>query len=250
MRLFGLVGFPLSHSFSAAYFTEKFAKEQIHDASFRLFPIQNISEIIPLIINNADLLGFSVTIPYKISILPFLDSLEPEAKDIGAVNCVKIARNFSKIELTGYNTDIYGFKESLIPLLKPYHGKALILGTGGAAKAVGYVLQRLGIYFSLVSRNPKKDTALNYSELNEEIINDNLLIINTTPLGMYPETNRCPEIPYRFLNDKHLLFDLTYNPSETLFLKKGRKAGATTINGLKMLELQAEKSWEIWNCQK
>jgi len=250
MRLFGLIGFPLSHSFSAIYFEKKFAREHISDTHFRLFPIEEISKVLSLIHHQTDLQGFSVTIPYKTAILPFINFLDTEAEAVGAVNCVKIVRNISEVELTGYNTDVYGFRETLIPLLRPFHRKALVLGTGGAAKAVCFVLEQLGISFRLVSRIAKMNNALTYSEINEEIIHDNLLIINTTPLGMYPEINQCPEIPYQFLGNKHLLFDLTYNPSETLFLKKGRKAGASIINGLQMLEFQAEKAWEIWNNPK
>jgi shikimate dehydrogenase len=160
---------------------------------------------------------------------------------------VKIKRTASGNILTGYNTDLYGFRQSLTPALKPVHKNALVLGTGGAAKAVCYTLHELGIHYTLVSRTGNGDTILKYSQLTENTINDNLLIINTSPVGMYPDTDKCPDIPYKFLNDQHLLFDLIYNPAETMFLQSGREAGATTLNGFKMLELQAEKSWEIWN---
>lgn len=247
MRLFGLIGFPLSHSFSAKYFAKKFESENISDADYRLFPFEDISGIIPLIEQNHDLQGFNVTIPYKVAILPYLDAITEAAKSVGAVNCVKIERNESGNTLTGYNTDVYGFRESLVPALKTFHHKALVLGTGGAAKAVCYTLHELGIKSTLVSRSGNEESVLKYPQLNEEIIVDNLLIINTTPVGTYPDTEKCPDIPYQFLSNKHLLFDLIYNPAETLFLQLGHEAGAITLNGSKMLELQAEKSWEIWN---
>ena len=247
MRLFGLIGFPISHSFSVNYFEKKFAGEQISDAEYRLFPLKDINSLTQLLDQQTDLKGFNITIPHKIAILPFLQHTIKEAIEVGAVNCVKIERDLSGTKLIGYNTDIYGFRESLVPLLKNYHQNALILGTGGAAKAVCYCLKELGINYSLVSRKRNQESSLEYLQLTKEILSDNLLIINTTPLGMYPETGNCPDIPYQFLTNRHLLFDLVYNPAETLFLKNGREAGATTKNGLQMLELQAEKSWEIWN---
>jgi shikimate dehydrogenase len=247
MRLFGLIGFPLSHSFSAKYFAEKFESENISDAEYRLFPLENISEIISLLKLNPDLQGFNITIPYKVAILPYLDHITEVAKSVGAVNCVKIERSKSDIILTGYNTDVFGFKESMVPFLKPFHSSALVLGTGGAAKAVCYTLNELGIKFTLVSRSGNDESTLNYTQLSKKTICDNLLIINTSPVGTFPDVDKCPDIPYQFLTNKHLLFDLIYNPSETKFLKLGREAGATTLNGAKMLVLQAEKSWEIWN---
>jgi len=247
MRLFGLIGYPLAHSFSAKYFKEKFAAEGIPDAEYRLFPLENISEITSLIELHPDLQGFNITIPYKVAILPYLNKISEAAQSVGAVNCVKIERNTSEVKLSGYNTDVYGFKASLNPFLKPFHKKALVLGTGGASKAVCFTLKELGIEYTLVSRSDPKESILNYSQLTEEIITDNLLIINTTPVGTSPVVDKCPDIPYQFLGNSHLLFDLIYNPAETMFLKQGREAGATTINGSKMLELQAEKSWEIWN---
>ncbi len=248
MRLFGLIGYPLSHSFSAQYFAKKFSDGHISDAGYHLFPLEDISILPQLIEQQPDLEGFNITIPYKESILPYLDHLTAEATDIGAVNCVKIDRNQpSGVKLTGYNTDIYGFKESLVPLLKSYHQTALILGTGGASKAVSFALKQMGIAYTLVSRSGQRDTTIHYSQITENLINKSLIIINSTPAGMYPHTESCPDIPYQFLGSKHILFDLIYNPAETKFLKMGREAGATTLNGLKMLELQAEKSWEIWN---
>lgn len=247
MRLFGLIGNPLSHSFSAKYFENKFEKESISDADFRLFPIESISKLHSIIEQNPALTGLSVTIPYKLAVLPQLNHLSEEAKAIGAVNCIAIKRDGSKSELTGYNTDIHGFRASLEPHLQACHNRALILGTGGAAKAVSFVLKKKGIEFKFVSRNSENNDSLLYSQLTEKVINDNLLIINTTPLGMYPNIESFPEIPYQFLSERHFLYDLVYNPLETRFLLKGKERGAGIKNGLQMLEIQAEKSWEIWN---
>lgn len=247
MRLFGLIGYPLSHSFSAQYFAQKFIAEHITDTLYGLFPLEDISLLISFINHHPDLQGFNITIPYKLAILPYLNCISEKAAAVGAVNCVKIERNDSGSILTGYNTDVYGFRQSLTPLLKPYHNSALVLGTGGAAKAVCYALLELGIHYTSVSRSGDEVNILNYSQLTEKILSDNLLIINTSPLGMFPETDSYPDIPYQFLTSKHVLFDLIYNPAETKFLQMGREAGAVTLNGLKMLEIQAEKSWEIWN---
>jgi shikimate dehydrogenase len=247
MKQFGLIGYPLAHSFSAQYFSEKFFRENIHDCRYELFPIQNISEIKFLIENNISLKGLNITIPYKESIIPFLTSLDNTAKEIGAVNTIRIIDNKNFI-LHGYNTDAYGFEESIKPLLKKDHQKALILGTGGASRAVAYVLKKLGIEFLFISRNKNgTNSILQYNELNREIILTHQLIINTTPLGMFPNINEMPDIPYDFITKDHLLFDLVYNPSETLFMKKGIKKNAVVANGLQMLYLQAERSWQIWN---
>jgi shikimate dehydrogenase len=247
MRLFGLIGFPLSHSFSAKYFAEKFESENITDTDYHLFPLEDIAEVTSLIKLNPDLQGFNVTIPYKLAILPYLNSISEAAKSVGAVNCVKVSRNGPDINLTGYNTDVYGFRESLLPALKSYHSSALVLGTGGAAKAVCYTLNEMGITYTLVSRKGDEVSILKYNQLTENIINSNLLIINTSPVGTFPDIDNCPDIPYQFLGNRHLLFDLIYNPAETKFLRLGREAGATILNGSDMLVLQAEKSWEIWN---
>jgi shikimate dehydrogenase len=247
MRLFGLIGYPLSHSFSARYFAKKFVDENISDAAYQLFPLEEISMLPLLIRQQPDLQGFNITIPYKVHVLPFLDHISKEAASVGAVNCVKIERNATGVKLTGYNTDIYGFSESLVPALKPEQRKALVLGTGGASKAVCYTLKELGISCTLVSRSGKQKSCLQYSQLTDKIISENLLIVNTTPVGMYPDTDVCPDIPYQFLDNRHLLYDLIYNPEETKFMRMGREAGASVMNGLQMLELQAEKSWEIWN---
>jgi len=247
MRLFGLIGLPLSHSFSAQYFAEKFARENIADATYRLFPLDNLEVIPNLLKQQIDLQGFNVTIPYKVAILPYLNHISDEAAAIGAVNCVKIERIGSSVTLTGFNTDIYGFRESLLPLLNPSHTKALVLGTGGAAKAVCFVLGQLGIDFISISRKKKLKSDLSYADITEEVIRNHKLIINTTPLGMFPEVLNCPDIPYQHISGSHILYDLIYNPAETEFLKRGKDAGALTCNGLQMLVLQAEKSWEIWN---
>jgi shikimate dehydrogenase len=247
MQLFGLIGFPVSHSFSARYFAEKFSNEEISNTEYRLFPLEDISQLPTLIENNHELQGFNVTIPHKVGILPYLDKISPEAAEVGAVNCVKISRNSTGIHLIGYNTDVFGFRESLILFLKPHHKNALVLGTGGASKAVCYSLNSLDINYTLVSRSPDKSDILHYNQITESIIHKNLLIINTTPVGQFPDIEACPEIPYQFLSNKHLLFDLIYNPVQTRFLKNGFVQGASILNGHQMLQLQAEKSWEIWN---
>lgn len=247
MKIYGLIGYPLSHSFSATLFSDFFFREGIKDSRFELYPIEHISDIIPLINNTKELKGLSVTIPHKTTVMPLLNSIDPVAKEIGAVNNIKIIRenNFS---LRGFNTDVYGFEESLKPLLKKDHSKALILGTGGSSKAVAYVLTKLGIEYYFVSRNANiEQQILTYTELNKDIFSDHRLIINTTPAGMFPDITGFPDIPYELLSKDHLLFDLTYNPAETIFLKKGIEKGCTTSNGLKMLWLQAMKSWQIWN---
>ena len=244
MKQYGLIGYPLSHSFSKGYFAEKFAKENIVDCKYDVFPLEKIEDFVELCNDKKNLIGLNVTIPYKEKIIPFLDELDETAANIGAVNTIK----FSNGKKIGYNSDAYGFEMSLKPLLKSHHTQALILGTGGASKAVEYVLKKLGIAFQYVSRT-KNDKAISYEELNESIIQHSKLIINTTPIGMYPNIDTAPDIPYNVLTEKHLLYDLVYNPEETLFLKKGKEKGAQTKNGLEMLYLQAERSWEIWNSQ-
>ena len=245
MRTFGLIGYPLSHSFSQKYFTEKFKKENITDCEFKVFPLENIESLPTLLKENPTLCGLSVTIPHKQSVMKCLDDIDSAAQNIGAVNCIKRWKTENgKWKMKGYNTDIVGFENSLKPLLKSHHTHALILGTGGAAKAVAYILDKSKIKFRLVSRN--KNT-FSYSQITEAIVHESTLIINTTPLGMFPNLDSCPDIPYQFLSSKHLLYDLTYNPEESLFLKKGKEKGAQIKNGLEMLHLQAEKAWEIWN---
>lgn len=239
--VYGLIGYPLSHSFSPGYFKGKFAKAEI-DAVYRLFPLANIKELPKLLAEHSSLSGLNVTIPYKEQVIPFLDDIDNAAKTIAAVNCIKISNG----KLKGYNTDVIGFEQSLAPLLQPQHTKALVLGTGGAAKAVAYVLDKLNIDYKLVSSSGKTGTVA-YEDISAATVDEHTLIINTTPLGMHPNIDACPDIPYSALGETHLLYDLIYNPEETLFLKRGKAQGATTKNGYEMLVLQAEASWDIWN---
>ncbi len=248
MNLFGLIGYPLSHSFSASYFTEKFKIESITNAEFRLFPIPDISAVRFLLADQPNLKGLSVTIPYKEKIIPYLDELDDVAQKVGAVNAIQISIKNNKTYLKGFNTDVIGFEKTLRPLLEPHHQQALILGSGGASKAVMYVMNKLNIPFKIISRD-LQNGLLTYSQLNPEIIASHQIIINTTPLGMYPEINNCPDIPYHLLTSSHLLFDLIYNPEETVFLIQGKSHFAKTKNGLEMLICQAEAAWEIWNNQ-
>lgn len=249
MDCYGLIGYPLAHSFSARFFKEKFELEDI-DAEYLNFEIDDILDTRRVILFNQDLKGLNVTIPYKEKVIPFLNKLSPEAEAIGAVNTIKINRlegDMYFYELTGYNTDYIGFKNSLEPLLKPeVHKSALILGTGGASKAVAFALSIMGIEWTYVSRS-KSEGRISYDELSADIIYENKLIINTTPLGTYPDVNNCPDIPYSQLTEQHLLYDLVYNPEETLFLKQGKEHGAVIKNGEEMLELQALEAWKIWN---
>lgn len=244
-KKFGLIGKNISYSFSKGYFLNKFKELKLNNYSYRNYDLPEIDEF-PFIIyhKEEEFGGFNVTIPYKQSIMRYLSDIDEVAQEIGAVNTIKITDDN---ELIGYNTDAYGFENSLKPLLKNHHKKALILGTGGASKAVAYVLNKLNIEFQLVSRKPVADNQISYEDISEEIIKSHQLIINCTPLGTHPNIKECPNIPYNLLSKKHFLYDLIYNPSETEFLKRGKKQGATTKNGLEMLELQAEKSWEIWN---
>jgi shikimate dehydrogenase len=245
MQLFGLIGYPLSHSFSKGYFAEKFQKENIEGCRYDNYPIDNINLLPEIIKNSPELSGLNVTIPYKEKVLAFLDSISDEAKEIGAVNTILINRQNDQIILSGYNTDVYGFGESLRPLLEPHHTSALILGTGGASKAVKFALTKLGVDFIQVSRNRSEKT-LAYEDLSRKIIEDHKIIINTTPLGTYPKVEECPPLPYKYLSSNHLLYDLVYNPAVTAFLNQGLTHHCRTKNGLEMLHLQAEKSWEIW----
>lgn len=244
-RLFGLIGCPLTHSFSANYFNDKFLRENIIDAEYRNFPISNIAEFNKLIVSNENLLGLNVTIPYKETIIPLLDELDEIATNVGAVNCVKIIRETNRIYSKGFNTDVIGFKKSLISKLTAYHTQALILGSGGASKAIAYLLDSLKIDYKIVSRQNIVG-ALKYSELTNKIIEKYKLIINTTPVGMFPNTDEVIRISYNGVTSNHLLFDLIYNPSETVFLKKGRERGAEILNGRAMLQHQAEAAWEIF----
>lgn len=245
MKQYGLIGHPLSHSFSSNYFTEKFKKEFISNCSYQLFDIEQLADFDNIIKENSNLLGLNVTIPYKETIFDFLDDIDSIAKQIGAVNTIKIDP-ITKHK-TGFNTDYYGFKKSLKPFLAIAHQRALILGTGGASKAIYYVLKELNIDCLFVSRNPTTDNEISYKEVNNYVIQHHQIIVNTTPVGTFPNIDEKPNIPYEFLSDQHLLYDLVYNPTETQFLKEGKGYGCITLNGLEMLQLQAEKSWEIWN---
>ena len=246
MKQYGLIGFPLSHSFSKRFFTEKFEQENIR-ATYRNFEIKSISELPSVIGKNPELIGLNVTIPYKEQVIPCLNELDKAAAQIGAVNTIKITRENSGFFLKGFNTDTYGFEQAIEPLLKSYHQKALILGTGGASKAIKFVLEKLGIgYISATTGKPQKNR-IKYENIDKKMMAERLLIINATPLGTYPQTDSSPAIPYEFITKKHLLFDLVYNPEVTLFLKKGKARGAAIKNGYEMLEQQALKSYEIWN---
>ena len=247
MQKYGLIGYPLKHSFSIGYFNEKFEAENI-DAQYVNFEIPDIRDFMEVIEENPNLCGLNVTIPYKEQVIPYLDELDKDTAKIGAVNVIKIIRlPKGKVKLVGYNSDIIGFTQSIEPLLQPHHTKALILGTGGASKAVFHGLDNLGIKATFVSRTKKSDDILTYRELTPEIMQEHTVIVNTTPLGMYPKVDFCPDIPYDQLTPNHLLYDLLYNPNETLFMKKGKEKGAVVKNGLEMLLLQAFASWEIWN---
>lgn len=242
IKRFGLIGFPLSHSFSKKYFSEKFEREGLSDHVYELYPIDSIEKLPEIISSHPDLHGLNVTIPYKQQVIPFLHSSHlPEG--VNACNCIKIANG----RLHGYNTDVTGFENSFAPLLRPWHKSALVLGNGGATLAVVYVLSKLGIKYNVVSRSLHQGSSLTYDQLDKNIISENLVIINTTPLGTYPNVDECPPIPYAFISGRHYLFDLVYNPSKTLFLKKGEERGAAIKNGYDMLGIQAEESWKIWN---
>lgn len=247
MDKYGLIGYPLKHSFSISYFNEKFQSENI-DAEYVNFEIPRIEDFMEVVEENPNLRGLNVTIPYKEQVIPYLDELDKDTAKIGAVNVIKIIpQGKGDVKLVGYNSDIIGFTRSIEPLLQSHHVKALILGTGGASKAVFHGLANLGIEATFVSRTKKSNDILTYQELTPEIMQEHTVIVNTTPLGMYPNVDACPDIPYDQLTPNHLLYDLLYNPHETLFMKKGMGRGATVKNGLEMLLLQAFVSWEIWN---
>lgn len=243
MKHFGIIGYPLTSSFSKNHFNEKFEKEGL-DANYDLHAIENI-DLFPKLISNTEFAGMNVTIPYKQQVMPFLTELDETASEIGAVNVIKFKYEDGNIRTYGYNTDAIGFETSLLPLLMTQHQKALILGTGGASKAVAYILKKNNIEFKFVSRT-KGENQLSYEELNQEIIENHPLIINTTPLGMYP-AGSFPAIPYEYINKQHLLYDLVYNPAKTVFLEKGEAQGAVIKNGLEMLYGQAKAAWDIWN---
>jgi shikimate dehydrogenase len=242
---YGLVGRNISYSFSRGYFIKKFETLGLQDHLYENFDLPEIGGFAPLIESYNNISGLNVTIPYKEAIIPYLDDLDANARKIGAVNTIKIEGN----SLKGYNTDVYGFRNALEPLLKKHHRRSLILGTGGASKAVAFVFDELGIAYQRVSRTPVAHQ-LDYASLTESIIKENPILVNCTPLGTYPNILDKPPIPYEFIGPEHLLFDLIYNPEKTAFLKEGESHGAAISNGLRMLELQAEKAWEIWTGKK
>ena len=244
MAVYGLVGFPLGHSFSRKYFTDKFETEGIAEASFELMPMELVSGLREKIASMPDLRGFAVTIPHKQAVIHLLDHISDEAKTIGAVNCIKVENGI----LTGYNTDVAGFEQSLVPLLKPHHQAALVFGTGGASKAVQYALRKIGIPYLLVSRDASATNAdLSYTDIDEECMNRHKILINASPAGMTPDEDSCPPIPYEFITPEHLAYDLVYKPAETKFLGLAGEKGATCKNGFDMLIIQAEANWKIWN---
>ena len=245
MDKYGLVGYPLGHSFSRDFFNKKFKDEGI-DAEYANFEIPSISQFPEIIAETPALRGLNVTIPYKEQVIAYLDELSEEARQIGAVNVIRISRENGKARLKGFNSDVIGFTRSISPLLQPDHRKALVLGTGGASKAVLCGLQKLGLDTMPVSRTPKEGM-LDYAQLTPEVLDEYKVIINCTPVGMYPHTAECPPLPYASIGSGHLLYDLVYNPEETLFLRNGRQQGAMTKNGLEMLVLQAQAGWDFWH---
>lgn len=242
MRQFGLIGYPLSHSFSKKYFTGKFSEEGISNCNYELYPISSIDQFPQLLKDVDGLEGVNVTIPYKEDVLPFLHHQSAAVREIGACNCIKIKDG----ELTGYNTDVLGFRQSIEPFLQPHHQQALVLGTGGAAKAVVWVLKQLGIGYKYVSRKNDADM-LRYEDLDEAVMQQYQLVINTTPLGMQPNVHDKPSLPYQYITNHHLCYDLVYNPAKTAFLQLAEERGAAIKNGGDMLVIQAEESWKIWN---
>ena len=243
-KLYGLLGKNISYSFSRGYFTDKFEKLKLKKSKYVNFDLQNIEDFPAIIDDNEHLKGINVTIPYKEDIIPFLSKIDKTAKKIGAVNTIKFTKRGN---LKGYNSDVVGFENSLIPLLKKHHKRALILGTGGASKAIAYALKRNDIKYQFVSRNPEGKKEISYNSLTKEVMEKHTIIINSTPLGTFPDIDKCPNIPYQFITKNHILYDLIYNPAISTFLSKGKEKEAITKNGLQMLELQAEESWRIWN---
>jgi shikimate dehydrogenase len=245
-KQYGLIGYPLSHSFSAGYFNEKFKRENITGCTYTAFPLEDIASFPALLAANPALRGLSVTIPYKEKIIPFLDQLDPVAAVVGAVNCIRIGEDGKK---TGFNTDVFGFRQSIKPFLEIQHEKALILGTGGASKAVRHVLSEIGIdcYFVSRTKTPEAQKTFSYEEVNEYVMKAFNLIVNCTPCGMFPDIENKPDLPYELTSPSHLFYDLIYNPAETAFLREGKKHGAATVNGLSMLQQQAEEAWRLWS---
>ena len=248
MKTYGLIGYRIGYSFSRSYFAEKFRREKLKDCEYLNFELDTISEFPALFKHNDHLYGFNCTIPYKQEIMAYLDELDKEAATVGAVNTVKIIRSGGQIKLKGYNSDTYGFEQSLLAFLGARRPGALILGTGGASKAVRYILEKHQMPFLQVTRSVElKENQIHYAAINAELLDEYQLVINATPVGTFPATDQCPDIPYRLLGSDHFLFDLIYNPDETLFLKRGKQQKAAVKNGLEMWHLQAERSWEIWN---
>lgn len=241
MTKYGIIGYPLGHSFSRGFFTEKFARESI-DAQYLNFEIPDVAMLSDVLRDNPELRGLNVTLPHKQAVIPLLDEMSEEAMEIGAVNVIRVRNG----KLKGFNSDIIGFTNSIMPLLQPHHRKALVLGTGGASKAIRVGLNRLGIEWTYVSRSPR-DGMVTYEDITAETLQEYTVIVNCSPVGMFPKVDAAPAIPYELLSPLHLLFDCVYNPEETLFMKKGRKQGATVKNGLEMLHLQAIASWNFWN---
>lgn len=245
MDKYGLIGYPLGHSFSISYFNEKFQNENI-DAEYVNFEIASIDEFLEVLTMNPELKGLNVTIPYKEKVMSFLDYVSPEARAIGAVNVIKVENNGNETLLKGYNSDVIGFVRSIRPMLMKYHKKALVLGTGGASKAIDYGLRSLGLETVFVSRYQRPDT-IQYESITPDVVKEYNVIVNCTPCGMYKNAHECPKLPYEAMDNHTLLYDLIYNPDQTLFMKNGQKYGAKTVNGLEMLLLQAFASWEFWN---
>lgn len=245
MKRYGLIGYPLTHSFSKKFFTAKFDKEEL-ECEYLNFEIEHISSITDVLKTEA-LQGLNVTIPHKESVIQYVDRLDEDARAIGAVNTIRVDNTTG--ETIGYNTDVYGFSESIAPIIQPHHNKALVLGTGGASKAVVWALNRMGIDTQLVSRSRSENT-ITYDDLEAKLMDEYTVIVNTTPLGTYPREDTYPDLPYHLLSERHLLYDLVYNPPKTIFLQRGEQAGAIVKNGSDMLELQALKAWEIWNRDK
>ena len=245
MDKYGLIGYPLGHSFSIGYHNQRFADEGIN-AKYINFEISNIEQLIEVLSQNPELKGLNVTIPYKEKVMEYLDYISPEARAIGAVNVIRVIHEGKKIVLRGYNSDVIGFTQSIEPMLESYHKKALVLGTGGASKAVAYGLKSLGVEPVFVSRYERPGT-IQYQNITPDVVKEYNVIVNCTPLGMFPKVDSCPDLPYEALDDRNILYDLIYNPDETLFMKKGAERGAAVKNGLEMLLLQAFASWEYWN---
>jgi shikimate dehydrogenase len=248
MKTYGLIGYRLGYSFSKGFFSDKFEKEGLKEHEYVNFELDTISEFPTIFEKNDNIAGLNCTIPYKQEIMPYLDEIDEEAAQVGAINTVKIIRSGSQKKLKGFNTDIYGFENSLMPMLNEKHKKALILGTGGASKAIKHILDKNSIdYLSASIETELFDKEIRYEQIDETLLKEHLIIIHATPLGTFPKVDNCPSIPYEYITSDHVLFDLVYNPELTLFLKKGQEKGASTKNGLEMLHLQAIKAWEIWN---